>query len=123
MGFVLSPLMGIALNGVVLYLLTLTVEGISYTGGFKFFVIGGIVLGLINSLVKPFAKAISLPFIFITGGLFLIVVNIGILWFLSYLIDVIEFRDVTLSFQNAGTYVIGAIVFGIINWTFSFIIK
>jgi len=123
MGFILSPIINIAINGGTLYLLTRLVEDISYTGGFKFFVIAGIVLGLINSLIKPFAKAISLPFIFITGGLFLIVINVGVLLFLNYFIEVIEFRDVTLSFQNAGTYVIGAIVFGIINWCLSFIIK
>ncbi len=123
MGFILSPIINIAINGGTLYLLTRLVEDISYTGGFKFFVIGGVVLGLVNLVVRPLLRIVSLPFIFLTGGLFMIVINVAILWFLSYFLSIAEFRDVTLIFQNTSSYVIGAIVFGVINWTSSLIIK
>lgn len=123
MGFILSPIINIAINGGTLYLLTRLVEDITYTGGFKFFVIGGVVLGVVNLVVRPLLRIVSLPFIFLTGGLFMIVINVVILWFLSYFISVAEFRDVTLVFQNTSSYVIGAIVFGVINWTSSLIIK
>ncbi|MBI4232152.1 phage holin family protein [Candidatus Peregrinibacteria bacterium] len=116
MGFIYKPLVGIVLNGVVLYLLIRVVDGISYTGGFKFFVLAGIVLGLINFFVKPLLKVLSLPFVLFTGGLFLVLINVFVLWFLSYFLSVAEFRDVTLVFENFQTYVIGAIVFGVINW-------
>ena len=116
MTLIYKPLIGIVLNGLVLYFLTLVIPEIIYTGGLKFFVLGGIVLGLINSLIRPLIKIVQLPFIFISGGLVLIVVNVGILWFLSYFLAVIEFRDITLAFPNFQTYVIGAIVFGVINW-------
>lgn len=123
MGFLYKPFIGIALNGGILYLMTLIVDDIVYTGGFKFFIIGGIVLGMINFFVKPFIRSLSLPFVFLTGGLFLVVINIGILWFLSYFLDVIEFRDVSLTFSTWFSYVIGAIVFGVINWTAHIIIR
>ena len=123
MGFILSPIINIAINGGTLYLLTRLVEDITYTGGFKFFVIGGVVLGLVNLVVRPLLRIVSLPFIFLTGGLFMIVINVAILWFLSYFLSIAEFRDVTLIFQNTSSYVIGAIVFGVINWTSSLIIK
>lgn len=121
MGFIIHPIVAVAVNGLSLYLLTLFIDGIVYTGGLKLFVISGIVLGLINFCVKPLLKIVSLPFVILTGGLFLIVINVGILWVLSYFISVIEFRDVALSFQNFSTYVIGAVVFGIINWLLSLI--
>lgn len=121
MGFIIHPIVAVAVNGLSLYLLTLFIEGIIYTGGLKLFVMSGIILGLINFCVKPLLKIVSLPFVILTGGLFLIVINVGILWFLSYFFSVIEFRDVTLSFQNFSTYVIGAVVFGIINWLLSLI--
>lgn len=121
MGFLFGPIITVAINGLSLYFLTLFVEGINYTGGVKLFVMSGIVLGLINFFVKPLLKVVSLPFVILTGGLFLIVINMGILWFLSYFFSVIEFRDVTLSFQNFSTYVIGAVVFGIINWLLNLI--
>ena len=121
MGFLFGPIITVAINGLSLYLLTLFVEGITYTGGLKLFVMSGIVLGLINFCVKPLLKIVSLPFVILTGGLFLVVINMGILWFLSYFFSVIEFRDITLSFQNFSTYVIGAVVFGIINWLLNLI--
>lgn len=116
MGIIFKGILGIALNAGALYALGRVVEGVTYTGGLKFFIIGGVVLGLINGLVKPLLKIVSLPLVFITGGLFLIVINMGVLWFLSYFFSVIQFQDVTLTFQNFGTYVIGAVVFGLINW-------
>lgn len=118
-----KAVIGILLNAGALYAVTELVEGVTYTGGIKFFVIGGIVVGLINLLVKPVIKVFSLPFIFITGGLFLIIINAGILWFLSYFLDVIQFRDVTLLFPNLGTYAIGALVFGIVNWLEHLLLK
>lgn len=121
MGIVAKPFIGIALNGLVLYLLTKLVTDISYTGGLKFFVLGGIVLGLINLFVRPIIKILSLPAMIITGGLFLIVINIFILWFLVYFFRFAEFRDVTLVFPNFSSYVIGAIVFGVINWSLNLI--
>lgn len=114
-------LIGLFLNGLALFILTKVVEGITYTGGLKFFILGGLVLGLLNSIIKPIIKIFSLPFVILTGGLFLIVINVGLLWLLSYSLDVIQFRDVTLVFQNFSAYVIGAVVFGIINWTLSLI--
>ncbi|MDA1060536.1 MAG: phage holin family protein [bacterium] len=112
----LKPLIGIVLNGLVLYLLTRVVGDITYTGGLKFFVLGGIFLGLFNFFVKPLIKILQLPAMFIFGGLVLIVVNVGILYFLSYFLMVAEFQNVTLHFPNIQTYVIGSVVFGVINW-------
>lgn len=123
MGIIFSPLINIAVNSIVLYLLIYFVPEITYTGGFKFFVLGGLILGIINSIVKPIIKIISLPFILISGGLVMILINVGILWFLSYFLDVAQFRDVTLTFPNFSSYVIGAIAFGIINWISNFLIK
>jgi putative membrane protein len=123
MGFIFSFLIGIIVNGGALYFLTRVVEGVTYTGGIKFFILGGIVLGVINFFVKPLLKILSLPFVILTGGLFLIVINVFVLWFLSYFLAVAQFQDVTLVFQNLSSYVIGAIVFGVVNWTAQLFVK
>ena len=109
-------IIGILVNAGALYAVTEFVDGVTYTGGITFFIIGGILVGLINAIAKPVIKVLSLPFIFITGGLFLIVINAGVLWFLSYFLGVIEFRDVSLLFPNLGSYAIGAVVFGLVNF-------
>lgn len=123
MGFLLKPILGIIINGGILYAMVTVVDGISYTGGIAFFVIGGIVMGVFNFLVRPLVKILSLPFVLLTGGLFLIVVNVGILWFLRVSLDILAFHDAALVFQNFGSYVIGAVVFGLINWAVHLVFK
>ncbi len=122
MTFIFKPIFSILLNAGILYLLTQLVPSIEFTGGWKFFVIGGVILGLINLVIKPVMKVLSLPALLITGGLFLIVINMAVLWFLKYFISVIQFQDVTLFFPNFVTYAIGAVVFGLINWAAGLII-
>lgn len=123
MNILLKPIFGIALNAGVLYVFTRIVEGVKYTGGYKFFIIGGIVLGIINLLVRPILKIFSLPFTIITGGLFIIVINIATLWIFKYFLGVMQFQDVTLTFPNLSGYFIGAIVFGLVNWGAHLIVK
>jgi putative membrane protein len=123
MNILKKAFIGFLLNALLLYFLVRVVDEIVYTGGFKFFIIGGLVMGLINYFIKPIIKAFSFPFIFLTGGLFLVLINAFLLWFLSYFLGILQFRDVTLDFQNLGSYVIGAIVFGIMNWTIHLFIK
>lgn len=116
MSLVFKPIFRIALNAGILYLLMELVPSIVYMGGWKFFLIGGVVLGLINLLLKPLMKLLSLPMVIITGGLFLIVINMAVLWFLQYFISVIQFEGVILAFPTFSSYAIGAVVFGLINW-------
>ncbi len=122
MHFIFKPILRILLNAGILYLLTQLVPSIVFTGGWKFFLIGGVVLGVINLIIKPILKLLSLPALLITGGLFLIVINMMVLWFLEYFISAIQFQDVTLFFPNFVTYAIGAVVFGLINWAAGLII-
>lgn len=114
---------GIIFNALALYVLLMFVKEIQYTGGYTFFVIGGIFLGLLNAVVKPVLRIVSLPFVVLSGGLFLIVINIGILWLLGYTLDVAQFRECALIFPNLGSYVIGGLVLGVINFTTNLIIK
>ncbi len=123
MGLILSPIISVMANGIALYLLTNLVSGIEYTGGIIFFVIGAIILGILNSFVKPLLTLLSFPLIALSGGLFLILINALILWILVYFLEIVQFQDVTLVFSGAGTYVIGALVLGLINWLLSFITK
>jgi len=116
-------LIAILLNGAALYVLLMLVPEIGYRGGWAFFIVGGILMAILNGILKPLIKIFSLPVIVLTGGLFLIVINAGLLWFLSYFLEVAQFRDLALIFPNIGSYAIGAVVFGVINWIEHLIIK
>lgn len=44
-----------------------------------------LVLGILNALVKPVVQFLTLPFIFATSGVVIVLINAGLLWFLSVL--------------------------------------
>ncbi len=44
-----------------------------------------VVLGVVNALVKPVVQFLTLRFIFVTYGVVVVLVNAGLLWFLSIL--------------------------------------
>lgn len=44
-------------------------------------------LGLINTIIRPLATLISLPFVILTGGLFLLVVNAAMIMIAGALIE------------------------------------
>jgi len=49
--------------------------------------IAALVLGILNSFVKPILKVLSIPFIIMTLGLFLIVINAGLLLLTAHLVE------------------------------------
>lgn len=123
MSFIYRIIFGIFLNALALFVMIRVVDGITYTGGIKFFVIGGLVIGVLNLFVKPFVKLASLPAMFFTGGLVLFLVNAVILWLLVYVLKVADFRDTSIVFANFSSYVIGGLVFGFVNWTENLLVK
>lgn len=113
---------GVVLNGLALYLVTKFVPDIAYTGGIYFFLIGGFVIGVLNSFVKPIMKILSLPFVIMTAGLFLLAINAILFWLTVKITNIIGIAGVSVTVTNPWTYLIGAIVLGIVNWVIHIII-
>lgn len=116
-------IIGIVLNGLALFAVTYFLPEVQYTGGIKFFVIGGLIIGILNTFIKPLMKLLSFPFLIMTVGLFAIVINAIIFWLTVKLVNVIHISDVTMAVSGVGTYIIAALVFGIVNWLIHIIIK
>jgi len=81
-----SFLIRAALTGVAMWLVTLNVPGIQFVGGQTdvqrvgiVFVVA-VIFGLVNAIIKPVVKLLSLPLTIITLGLFHIVINAWMLW-------------------------------------------
>src|SRR3989344_2642232 len=81
-------------NGLALYAAYLFVPGFSFSGGIKEYAIAGVVLGLLNMLVKPVLKLVSMPFIILTLGLFVLVINALLLWVVDYIFDFLAISDI-----------------------------
>lgn len=62
------------------------VHGIHFYGSWKWLILAGAVLGLINFIIKPIIKLISLPLIWITLGLFTIVINVLLFNLVSHVV-------------------------------------
>ena len=75
----------LAANILGLYLANLWVPGFVVKNGWKEYIIAGIVLGLLNLIVRPLLKLITFPLIVVTLGLFLIIINALILWLAAQL--------------------------------------
>lgn len=110
-------LIGIALNAAALYgVIYFLPEQIQYTGGVSFFALGGIVMGLLNSIVKPVLKLLTLPLQILTLGLSLIILNGVIFWIFDVIIDTLLIEGVTLTVSSIKMYFLAGFLFGLINW-------
>ena len=78
-------------------------------------ILAGLLLGLVNAIVRPFALLLSLPALLITLGLFLLVVNAAMLGLVALLLP---------GFHIAGfwTAVGGAIIVSLVSWVGSWFI-
>ena len=88
-------LLRIATNSLGLYLAAWFVPGFLVQGGWKEYILAGLVLALFNMLVKPVVKLISLPLIVITLGLFTVVINAAILWTVASFFSFIAISGLT----------------------------
>lgn len=109
-------IIGIFLNAAALYGVIYFIPEIKYTGGISFFAIGGLVMGILNSIVKPVLKLLTLPLQIITLGLSLIVLNGIIFWIFDVVIDTIVIEGITLDVPTIKTYFLAGFLFGLINW-------
>jgi putative membrane protein len=103
---------GFILRGLVaalgLWAATAILSGISINSPTTL-VIAGLLLGLVNAIVRPFALLLSLPALVLTLGLFLLVVNAAMLGLVALMLP---------GFKIAGfwTAVGAALIVSIVSW-------
>jgi len=114
---------GILINMGALWAVSLILDKFQYTGGWIFLVIAGVLIGVLNTLVKPLLKLLSFPLVFFSAGLFLIVINAIMLAILDYVLEVLDFTGVDLQVEGTLTYLWAAIIFGLVNWLENWILK
>jgi len=89
------------------------VPGIDYTS-FTGLAFASLLLGIINALVRPLLLILCLPLILVTMGLFILVLNALLLWFVSGILPGSSF---TVSGFWAAFW--GGLVISIISWILS----
>lgn len=95
------------LNAIALLIVAYLLPGIN-VASFGAALIAALVLGLLNTLVKPVLVLLTLPITVVTLGLFLLVLNALVFWFAGSILK---------GFQVAGFWwaLAGAIVYSLIS--------
>ncbi|OGJ51979.1 hypothetical protein A2335_03060 [Candidatus Peregrinibacteria bacterium RIFOXYB2_FULL_32_7] len=116
-------IIGLLVNMGALYIVIEILNGVDFTGGIYFFLLTGVIIGLLNNILKPILKLLSLPFILISMGLFLVIINSFILYFVDYMLEILDFANIDLIVTDRLDYLLAAIIFGIANWIERFLLK
>lgn len=88
------------------------VPGVSYSGEWSSLLGASLLLGILNAFVRPALLLLSLPWIIITMGIFILILNALLLMFVSAVIP----GFVVSGFWSA---FFGAIVISLVSWPLS----
>ncbi|HVR95154.1 MAG TPA: phage holin family protein [Thermoanaerobaculia bacterium] len=102
-------LIQIVANAAGLWLADRFIPGIIYSGDLLYLLLAGLVIGLINLLVKPIVTFFSFPLILVTLGLFYLVINGLILYLAAYLLD-------GLRIEGCMPAILGGTLIALLNW-------
>jgi putative membrane protein len=77
------------------------------------FAVMGIVIGLLNTFIRPVLKFLSCAFIILTVGLFMLVINAAVLWLSSWISQQIGIGLVVTWWQGV---VLGSIIISVVSF-------
>lgn len=105
-------LIQLAVNAAALYAAARLVDGISYSGPPLGLAVVALVFAVVNTIVKPLVQLLSIPVIFLTLGLFLLVINSLMLLLTSRLSEALGFG---FNVRGFGAAFVGALVVSIVS--------
>lgn len=137
----MALILGLIVNAVALWVATLVVPGVSLheTTGISApdagaldnqvsvptiaaLAIVAVVFTLVNAVVKPIVKLLSLPLTILTLGLFLLVVNALMLMLTSWITTTFQPFGAEFTVNGFWAAFIGAIVIGLVNWVLGMVV-
>ncbi|MFG2640963.1 phage holin family protein [Streptomyces sp. NPDC048370] len=120
MNFVVKTLANAGALGVAIWLVQdITLTGDSTANKAWTLILVALVFGLVNVVVKPIVKLISLPLFILTLGLITLVINALMLMLTSWLADKLD-----LSFHVEGfwTAVLGGLIISVVSWALNVVL-
>ena len=99
------------INALALLLVAYLLKGI-HVNGFGSALIAALVLGLVNTLIRPILVILTLPVTLLTLGLFIFIINALLFMFVG---------NVLSGFQVAsfGSALLGSVLYSVISWLLS----
>ena len=99
------------INAASLFLVGNVISGIEL-GGFGSAMIAALVLGLVNTLIRPILVILTLPVTLLTLGLFIFIINALLFLFVGNLLS-------GFVVQGFGAALLGSILYSVISWVLS----
>lgn len=97
------------INALALILVSYVLPGV-HVAGFGSALIAALVLGLVNTLVRPILIILTIPVTVLTFGLFLLVINALLFWFVGSIL-----KD--FQVDSFGWALLGALIYSVITYT------
>lgn len=113
------------INAVAIWIAAWLVDGIALSGGstghkILTAVLVALVFGVVNWLIKPVVKLLSLPLFILTLGLITFVINALMLWLTSWASDQLKLDFHVNGFWSA---LLGALIISIVSWGLSLVLN
>lgn len=102
----------ILVNAIAIKVASYYIPGFNFSGDLISLAWVAFILTLVNFFLKPVLKIIAIPIIFLTFGLFTIIINMAMLYIADYFVPDLAITGITALFWTT-------IVFGIVNIVFS----
>src|SRR5688572_29453067 len=115
----MSFLIRLVINAIALWLATRLVNGISFDGEIPFLLVVALIFGVINSIVKPILIVLTFPFLIVTLGLFLLVLNGAMLWLTGEISDA---ADLGFHVSGFGAAFLGGLVVSVVSFVLSLVV-
>lgn len=103
------------LNALGLLLISYFIPSIS-VASFYIALITALILGFVNAVIRPLLILLTLPINIITLGLFVLVINGLLFWFVSSFIQGFSVDGFTAAF-------IGSLLMSLVSWLSNFLLK
>jgi len=102
------------ITAIGLWLATVWVPGV-HVAGIPTLLIAGVLLGVVNAIVRPIAFVLTLPITILTLGLFLLVLNALMVWLVAWMLPGFHVDGFKSAFLTA-------IVVWLVGWVASWFI-
>lgn len=98
-------------NSWALYFISLTLAGVTIKGGLFAYLVGGLVLSIMNGTIRPVLSILSIPLNLVTLGLFSFFSNAIILYLLTVIVPYIKIVAFTFKGFSVAGFVVPNIYF------------
>lgn len=113
-------LLRVVINAVAIWVATYLVPGLALTGNVLSWLVVAVIFGLVNALIRPVVKLLTLPINLVTLGLFSLVINALMLMLTGWLTKALVIEGALFGFIPA---LLGSIIISIVSTVLNWFIK